>query len=58
MSPVLIEGCTELSSTTRITFDEFHVIWHANTEAYDGVESSGSLGLPQRDARPGSVRNS
>lgn len=30
MSPAFIKGCTEQLPNARITFDEFHVIWHAN----------------------------
>jgi transposase len=30
MSPAFIKGCTEHLPHARITFDEFHVIWHAN----------------------------
>lgn len=30
MSPAFIKGCTEYLPNARITFDKFHVIWHAN----------------------------
>jgi transposase len=30
MSPSFIKGCTEHLPNARITFDKFHVIWHAN----------------------------
>jgi len=30
MSPAFIKGCTEQLPNARITFDKFHVIWHAN----------------------------
>ena len=30
MSPAFIKGCTEHLPNARITFDKFHVIWHAN----------------------------
>jgi transposase len=30
MSPAFIKGCTEHLPKARITFDKFHVIWHAN----------------------------
>jgi transposase len=30
MSPAFIKGCTEELPNARITFDKFHVIWHAN----------------------------
>ena len=31
MSPAFIKGCTEQFPGARITFDKFHVVWHANT---------------------------
>ncbi len=31
MSPAFIKGCTEQFPNARITFDKFHVIWHAST---------------------------
>jgi len=31
MSPAFIKGCTEQLPNARITFDKFHVVWHANT---------------------------
>lgn len=31
MSPAFIKGCTKELPNARITFDKFHVIWHANT---------------------------
>lgn len=31
MSPAFIKGCTEHLPNARITFDKFHVVWHANT---------------------------
>ncbi len=30
MSPAFIKGCAEELPNARITFDKFHVIWHAN----------------------------
>jgi transposase len=30
MSPAFIKGCTEQLPNARITFDKFHVVWHAN----------------------------
>lgn len=30
MSPAFIKGCTEELPSARITFDKFHVVWHAN----------------------------
>lgn len=30
MSPAFIKGCTENLPNARITFDKFHVVWHAN----------------------------
>jgi transposase len=30
MSPAFIKGCTEELPNARITFDKFHVVWHAN----------------------------
>jgi transposase len=30
MSPAFIKGCTEELHKARITFDKFHVVWHAN----------------------------
>ena len=30
MSPAFIKGCAEHLPNARITFDKFHVIWHAN----------------------------
>ena len=30
MSPAFIKGCTECLPNARITFDKFHVVWHAN----------------------------
>jgi transposase len=30
MSPAFIKGCTETLPNARITFDKFHVVWHAN----------------------------
>jgi transposase len=30
MSPAFIKGCAEQFPNARITFDKFHVIWHAN----------------------------
>ena len=30
MSPVFIKGCTDELPNARITFDKFHVVWHAN----------------------------
>lgn len=30
MSPAFIKGCTEALPNARITFDKFHVVWHAN----------------------------
>lgn len=30
MSPAFIKGCTEVLPKARITFDKFHVVWHAN----------------------------
>ena len=30
MSPAFIRGCTEELPNVRITFDKFHVVWHAN----------------------------
>jgi len=30
MSPAFIKGCTEALPIARITFDKFHVVWHAN----------------------------
>lgn len=30
MSPAFIKGCTEELPNARITFDKFHIIWHAN----------------------------
>lgn len=30
MSPAFIKGCSEELPNARITFDKFHVIWHAN----------------------------
>ncbi len=31
MSPAFIKGCAEHLPNARITFDKFHVVWHANT---------------------------
>lgn len=31
MSPAFIKGCAEHLPNARITFDKFHVIWHAST---------------------------
>ncbi|MDE2360846.1 MAG: ISL3 family transposase [Betaproteobacteria bacterium] len=31
MSPAFIKGCTEHLPNARITFDKFHVVWHAST---------------------------
>jgi len=31
MSPAFIKGCVEHLPNARITFDKFHVVWHANT---------------------------
>ena len=31
MSPAFIKGCTEQCPNARITFDKFHVVWHAST---------------------------
>jgi transposase len=31
MSPAFIKGCTEQFPLARITFDKFHVLWHAST---------------------------
>ena len=31
MSPAFIRGCAEYLPNARITFDKFHVVWHANT---------------------------
>lgn len=31
MSPAFIKGCEEHLPNARVTFDKFHVIWHANT---------------------------
>jgi transposase len=30
MSPAFIKGCTNELPNARITFDKFHVVWHAN----------------------------
>ena len=30
MSPAFIKGCTEELPNARMTFDKFHVVWHAN----------------------------
>lgn len=30
MSPAFIKGCTKELPNARITFDKFHVVWHAN----------------------------
>lgn len=30
MSPAFIKGCSEHLPNARITFDKFHVVWHAN----------------------------
>jgi len=30
MSPAFIKGCAEQLPNARITFDKFHVVWHAN----------------------------
>jgi transposase len=30
MSPAFIKGCTEQLPNARITFDKFHIVWHAN----------------------------
>jgi len=30
MSPAFIRGCTDEMPNARITFDKFHVVWHAN----------------------------
>ena len=30
MSPAFIKGCTDALPNARITFDKFHVVWHAN----------------------------
>ena len=30
MSPAFIKGCTDELPNARITFDKFHVVWHAN----------------------------
>jgi transposase len=31
MSPAFIQGCAEQLPNARITFDKFHVVWHAST---------------------------
>jgi transposase len=31
MSPAFIKGCAEYLPNARITFDKFHVVWHAST---------------------------
>jgi transposase len=31
MSPAFIKGCADELPNARVTFDKFHVIWHANT---------------------------
>jgi transposase len=31
MSPAFIKGCSEQFPNARITFDKFHVLWHAST---------------------------
>jgi transposase len=31
MSPAFIKGCTEQFPNARITFDKFHLVWHAST---------------------------
>ena len=31
MSPAFIKGCAEHLPQARITYDKFHVIWHANS---------------------------
>jgi transposase len=31
MSPAFIKGCSEAFPSARITFDKFHVVWHAST---------------------------
>jgi transposase len=31
MSPAFIKGCTEQFPNARITFDKFHVVWHASS---------------------------
>jgi transposase len=31
MSPAFIKGCAEHLPNARITFDKFHVVWHAST---------------------------
>ncbi len=31
MSPAFIRGCAEYLPNARITFDKFHVVWHAST---------------------------
>jgi hypothetical protein len=31
MSPAFIKGCGEAFPNARITFDKFHVVWHAST---------------------------
>ena len=31
MSPAFVKGCTEHLPNARITFDKFHVVWHAST---------------------------
>jgi transposase len=31
MSPAFIKGCSEHLPNARITFDKFHVVWHAST---------------------------
>ena len=31
MSPAFVKGCTEQLPNARITFDKFHVVWHAST---------------------------
>jgi len=39
MSPPFIKGVTAELTDARITFDKFHVIWHANTAVDEPVRS-------------------
>ncbi len=34
MSPAFIKGCTDHLANPRITFDKFHVVWHARTAVW------------------------
>jgi Transposase len=48
MSPAFIKGCTEQLPNARITFDKFHVVWHA-TAAVDKMRRATRTWPPTGD---------